>query len=301
LPLTFIIEVTISGELIANKKAHQMTVKLKLLRSVVGLWSSVTPKLAGGWLATKFLTVRPAFRNPPEEFLHPAATRLKINDEIEAWRYGPQSEVSTKTALLVHGWEGRRSQFSEIIPALLNQGYDVICLDPPMHGSSEGKASNPVLFGDAVLAAGEKFGRIELVVGHSLGGVGVVLAMERGLEADQYVLISTPSKLVTVLKGVAEMVGFSGAATRAFVEEIGRRVGTSPEKLDLSLKVALRKEPALFIHDKGDRNVPFDPSWGTCSAWPGAIRLETSGFGHNRILVAPEVVTAIAKFAGKMS
>jgi hypothetical protein len=26
--------------------------------------------------------------------------------------------------------------------------------------------------------------------------------------------------------------------------------------------------------------------------------LETSGFGHNRILAAPEVVTAITKFAG---
>jgi hypothetical protein len=166
-----------------------------------------------------------------------------------------------------------------------------------MHGASQGKASNPVLFGDAVFAAGEKFGRFELVVGHSLGGVGVVLAMERGLEADRYVLISTPSKLVTVLKGVAEMIGFSSAATRAFVEEIGRRVGTVPEKLDLSLKVVLREEPALFIHDKGDRNIPFDPDWATCSAWPGAVRMETTGFGHNRILAAPDVVTAIAKFA----
>ena len=57
------------------------------------------------------------------------------------------------TVLLMHGWEGRPTQFALLIRGLVDAGYGVIALDAPAHGRSPGREANVVLFARALLEA----------------------------------------------------------------------------------------------------------------------------------------------------
>jgi hypothetical protein len=54
--------------------------------------------------------------------------------------------------------------------------------------------------------------------------------------------------------------------------------------------------PLLVVHDREDREVPWQDGAGIAAGWPGARLLTTSGLGHRRILRAPAVVAAVAGF-----
>jgi len=52
------------------------------------------------------------------------------------------------------------------------------------------------------------------------------------------------------------------------------------------------------IHDRADRVVPVVAARAIEAGWPGPARVViTEDRGHNRILAAPEVLTAVAAFA----
>ena len=53
--------------------------------------------------------------------------------------------------------------------------------------------------------------------------------------------------------------------------------------------------PALVVHDRGDREVPFEHGETLARSWPGARLMVTEGLGHRRILRDPEVVRAVVE------
>jgi pimeloyl-ACP methyl ester carboxylesterase len=56
--------------------------------------------------------------------------------------------------------------------------------------------------------------------------------------------------------------------------------------------------PALVIHDREDRDVPYEHGRQIAAAWPGAQLLTTTGLGHRAILRDPEVVRRTLTFLG---
>jgi pimeloyl-ACP methyl ester carboxylesterase len=54
--------------------------------------------------------------------------------------------------------------------------------------------------------------------------------------------------------------------------------------------------PALLIHDREDRIVPWQHGAALARLWPGARLLSTRGLGHRRILEDAQVTHAAAQF-----
>ena len=54
--------------------------------------------------------------------------------------------------------------------------------------------------------------------------------------------------------------------------------------------------PALFVHDGGDAEVPFENTLRLSARMPGARLIKTYGLGHYRLLRDPGVVRAIVDF-----
>jgi pimeloyl-ACP methyl ester carboxylesterase len=55
----------------------------------------------------------------------------------------------------------------------------------------------------------------------------------------------------------------------------------------------------LVIHDRDDRQLPADASERLVAAHGGRARLlVTDGYGHNRVLAAPETLDAVVAFVG---
>jgi pimeloyl-ACP methyl ester carboxylesterase len=66
--------------------------------------------------------------------------------------------------------------------------------------------------------------------------------------------------------------------------------------LDLPHTVAGLSTPALVVHDRNDKEIPVEDGLALAAAWPGARTLITQGYGHRRIMIAPEVVSAIVAY-----
>ncbi|MNT99598.1 hypothetical protein D3C72_2424840 [compost metagenome] len=54
--------------------------------------------------------------------------------------------------------------------------------------------------------------------------------------------------------------------------------------------------PAMVIHDRGDKEVPYVSAEEIKQAWPHVILFDTQGLGHRRILKDPAVTQAAAEF-----
>jgi pimeloyl-ACP methyl ester carboxylesterase len=54
--------------------------------------------------------------------------------------------------------------------------------------------------------------------------------------------------------------------------------------------------PGLVIHDRGDRQVPYEHGQGIADAWPGAELVTIEGLGHRRMLTNPDVIGRVIGF-----
>ena len=76
---------------------------------------------------------------------------------------------------------------------------------------------------------------------------------------------------------------------KEFGEDIWSRISAEENARGLSA-------PALIIHDRDDRDVPWQSSERLAQAWPGAELLYTQGLGHRRILRDPALLQRVVDF-----
>lgn len=215
------------------------------------------------------------------------ATGLRVRGY--AWGEGPR-------VVLLHGWEGRGTQLHAFVQPLVEAGFSVLALDAPAHGRSEGRTSGPVDFARALEALNQEAGPLHAVVAHSLGSVATTFAMTEGLRLSRVVLISppaTPSRFYTGLLGV---LGFPEAEFQSALDAFAARIGFAWERVDMKRLAADMRIPMLLIHDRGDRETPFEDGAAVAHAWPGAELMDTVGLGHRRILKDSAVVARTVAF-----
>jgi pimeloyl-ACP methyl ester carboxylesterase len=75
-----------------------------------------------------------------------------------------------------------------------------------------------------------------------------------------------------------------------------QRYGVAWEAIDVITRAPAQDAPLLVIHDEEDARIPFAEGAALAAAWPRARIKRTSGYGHNRVLTAREVVDAAVAF-----
>ncbi len=210
---------------------------------------------------------------------------------LHGWRMGAGPAV-----LLVHGWGGRSGQLVPLARAIAEAGLAAVAFDGPAHGASDGRAASVPHFADAVAEVAERTGAVA-AVGHSMGGAAVALAAVRGLPLGALVAVGTPRAPAAWFEQFAASLALRPPVREALRERLERRVGVRIADLDLPRLAAVRAEvPLLVVHDRGDREVPFDDGAAIAAAWPGARLHPTEGLGHRRILRDATVVEAVTAF-----
>ena len=112
--------------------------------------------------------------------------------------------------LITHGWGSKAADFIDIINPLkeLND-VQVIAFDAPGNGSSEGDLSNLLLFKLAVEAIVNTYGKPDVMIGHSLGAMANIMALDN--------LNISPSLLVSLTPLVRLKENFEASMTVAEV------------------------------------------------------------------------------------
>ncbi|AEB58019.1 alpha/beta hydrolase family protein [Ectopseudomonas mendocina] len=256
------------------------------VRGVNATLGRVAPQLVASRLRERFMTPR---NLPPREWELPlltSAERITLRFGLSALRWG-----SGPTVLLMHGWEGRPTQFSALIHGLVKAGYGVVALDAPAHGRSPGREANVVLFARALLEAASELPPLQAVVGHSMGGASALLATQMGLRTEALVSISAPSRILTMLRGFAHFMGLPVEARAHFVRQVERTAGIPAAHLDV--RRYQLELPGLIVHAEDDRVVPVDEAELIHAAWLDSQLLRLPAGGHQRLLGDPLVVKAV--------
>jgi pimeloyl-ACP methyl ester carboxylesterase len=254
------------------------------------------PELAGAWAERLFLT-------PPRNGA--AAAALDLIDarssmfehkgrHIATWRWGARDAPAV---ILAHGWGGYAAQMRAFVFPLLSAGYQVIAYDQPAHGVSEGRLTGLPDFADLLADLAWHHGEARAFIGHSLGGAAGALALANGrVRFEKVVLVSPPADLVGYSRRFARWYWMPEAVRRAMQSAIEERYGVLWENLEVARLAPRLHAPALVIHDRDDRMVPWMQGAQVAHLWQGARLMSTDGLGHGRILGNDAVTRAAADF-----
>ena len=212
---------------------------------------------------------------------------------LAVWQAGP---AAAPAVLLVHGWGGRGAQMGSFVDPLLASGYRVVWFDEPAHGDSgRGHVGLPD-FVRALHALAATHGPFEAAIGHSLGAASLGVAMRQGLSLGRVVFVSSPASVNEHTHKFASMLGITPQIRDAMRARIERRFGMRFADIDRIDELTQLSLPALFVHDGGDAEVPFENSQRLLARMPGARLIKTYGLGHRRLLRDPGVVRAVVDF-----
>lgn len=215
------------------------------------------------------------------------------NTVVYEWGQGP-------VALLVHGWNGQAVQFYETIQMLINKGYKVIAFDAPGHGLSAGNRSDLPSIVQALKIIGNRLENIELLIGHSLGGLAIGRFIADGGIAKNVLLISTPKSIKSVVEITLNSVGLSASAknvfkklfTQAYSEKVWENYDISNFKDGFT-----RITDVQILHDKRDKLIPISHARNIHKSIQNSKLTTTFGLGHRNILNSDDMLKIIESFS----
>lgn len=219
--------------------------------------------------------------------------RCGANDEIAGWEIGEGPPVG-----LIHGWGGQGIQLVKFAHHLAHAGYRAVLIDARNHGAS---ASASLGFDRFMIDGSELqnwLGRPPLAwVGHSAGALAMVAAMRtHSISAKAFVCIAAPF-FPYVPANPLRAAGVADAIIEQVKPHIAAEFRSDWESLENGVAWQLARQiPVLAVYDRDDAMIePFD-AMRLAKVCPDATIVETSGWGHNRLLSSPEVMQATTSF-----
>lgn len=267
--------------------------RMNWVRGVNATLGWIAPQLLASHLRGRFMTPR---HMPPRDWELPllaSAERVTLRFGLSALRWG-----SGPTVLLMHGWEGRPTQFAVLIRGLVKAGYGVVALDAPAHGRSPGHEANVVLFARALLEAAGELPPLRAVIGHSMGGASALLATQMGLRCAALVTIAAPARILSMLHGFARHMGLPAPAGARFVRLVEVAAGMPAEQLDV--RRYRLDMPGLVVHAVDDPMVSVDEAELIHRAWFDSQLLCLPAGGHQRLLAEPRLLPAVLELLAEV-
>ncbi len=262
------------------------------MRTAFRAVGAVAPGMAARWAETLFCT--PPRRPVGDAAFLASGSRFTVESQgqrLAAWEWG-----DGPAAVLVHGWGSGAGRFGALGAALLQAGFRVVAYDAPAHGESSGRFASLPEFARALGDVAKTVGAIHGLVGHSLGGAAVAMAMRHGVSARRAVLLAPPADVRIFSDLFARSLAIAPAVQETMHRNLERRLRIVWDDLHIPSLVRELPAPALIVHDRDDSDVPFAHGEEIVSAWAGS-RLEiTTGLGHRALLRSPSVITTTVEF-----
>ena len=189
---------------------------------------------------------------------------------------------SKETVLLAHGWESNSNRWRDEIEKLQTEGYNIIALDGPAHGSSGSTTFNAILYSEFINVVSEKF-KPSIFIGHSVGGMALVVFLKKQTYADgkKLVLLGAPSGFKGIMKRYKEMMGYNQKLSVGIDTYIELKFGHPPHYFSTADFVKDINTKGLLIHDKKDRIIPYQDALDIDAQFKNAKLISTEGLGHS--------------------
>ncbi len=218
---------------------------------------------------------------------------------LRGYSWGASLSIASRVALVSHGWNSNAFRLYPLIESLRQQGFTVVALDHLGHGASTGRHASLPQFARSLRRVARSLPRLDLFVGHSMGGAAGALALSQGMSARAAVLLAPPADVRDYVRRFATAYGLSSEVAALLQEDLELREHVELDQLVPEVMAVGLKIPALVVCDQHDREVPLEASRRYVENWAGAEWLVTEQLGHNRILHDPQVLSRIGEFVSQ--
>ena len=216
----------------------------------------------------------------------------EISKQILVYNYGS----GTKKALLVHGWSGRGTQLFKIADDLIKNDYTVISFDAPAHGKSPGKNTIMVEFIASILEIQKVYGTFDVAIGHSLGGMALLNAVNLNFKIDKLITIGAGNKVINIFENFVKTLEMNPKQSILLKNFFEKKYNRTLEELSSETNAKNIKIPVLVIHDQNDDEVEVDCAIAINNVFENGSLLITNNLGHRKILGDAAVIQRIIEF-----
>jgi len=264
------------------------------LKATMGVLSRVAPRTAAQISALLFTLPPRPLRPARERLMLERARAFEVDSlgiPLKVWEWGAGPLV-----VLAHGWAGRGAQLGAFVEPLVERGYRVVAFDQRAHGDSAGRTASLHAFAEGLRTVAEACGGAHAVVAHSFGAMASIIAVRRGMQVNRLVFVGPAAWADNTVANWASRAGVTPDVVRRVREASEQRYGIRWDDLlgrNLGRGMTV---PLLVVHDEDDEEVPRRAVEDLAASWSGAQMRWTSGYGHNRVLAAPEAVARAAAF-----
>ena len=257
----------------------------------------ISPNLATQFAAKLFTT--PIKHKIPKRELQMDAESVQvtmlipaINKEIVVYQYGK----SDRKILLVHGWSGRGTQLVKIADELLKLGFSTVSFDAPAHGKSKGKTTLMPEFIASILEIEKQLGPFEYAIGHSLGGMSILNAINSGLNVKKAVTIGSADIIQDIIDDFVTQLKLKPSLGIKLRDHFEKKFNVEMDSFSASRAAKSVDIPILIIHDIHDDDVNVKAAHHIHKNLKNSELLITEGLGHRKILGNDDVIKNIIKF-----
>ncbi len=215
-----------------------------------------------------------------------------INKEIVVYHYG----ISEKKILLVHGWSGRGTQLVKIADELLKLGYSTVSFDAPAHGKSKGNSTLMPEFIASILEIQKHIGNFEFAIGHSLGGMSILNAINKGFSIKKAVIIGSGDIIQDIIDDFVSKLKLNPTIGLKLKNHFETKFEEKMESYAASNASKTVLIPILIFHDELDTDVNVKAAYNIHKNIKKSELIITKGLGHRKILGNDSVINKIIEF-----
>ncbi|MFD1063933.1 alpha/beta fold hydrolase [Winogradskyella litorisediminis] len=186
-----------------------------------------------------------------------------------------------KTVLLAHGWESNASRWSYILEKLKDENYNIIALDAPAHGFSDGKLFNAVLYSNCINEVAKIYNP-DVLIGHSVGGMASIFCLFQNdlPSVKKLVSLGAPAHFVGVFGRYKDMMGYNNRISKTMDKLVEERFGMTTDYFSAAKFIEDLDVETLIIHDKNDKIIPYEDALLFQKHYKNGNLITTKGQGH---------------------
>ncbi len=188
---------------------------------------------------------------------------------------------SGKKVLLLHGWESNTHRWRNLIRSLKTKDFDIHAIDAPAHGYSSGTYHYLTNYAAAAKKMIEEYD-IEIIVGHSMGGMAMLFAKSiKPLKTvKQLVSVGAPTDFSLIVAGYQNTIGFNKRVYRLLDQLIEKEIKVEIKEFSTSKFTYENLGELLILHDRLDPTIPLWQAERIQKNVGGKLFI-TEGFGHS--------------------